>query len=575
MNQMNASVKDPAHHPLSLKIWRLTRPALASAHPLTADAGADANRPWASAIQELEELHPHLTGALTTGCATNAASTDTVTFSSSALTTFPLTEALEIPSTFGNLHLGETMAVTVCLGADPSLAAASRGDHHSGGAARLPSSSLQTENLLPSRTLITDIALKIELQTSTQRWLVHDTTTEPHKRLHPGENLQTTVRHELREVGMHVLICTVYYSVSEAPPNLPALPERTSSPAGSRLHSSSSPTLRRNSLTPRSSPRLPNATGVDLGTDPLSVHAATHTRQSIRRFFKFQVINPLVVKTKVHHTSLHDQILLETQVQNATESPMYIEQILFDPAAAFICQDLNYCPPPSTTDSSSAWPNTASTSHTEAQGPPIYGPHDYLGPHCVRQYLYALHPRSVQDHDVFYAANLGKIDLVWRGPFGAKGRLQTSTLTRKLPEEALRCIHSSSRSSTQSASHAPAPSPASATDWLILHALEPSPAHVIVEKPFYLTGQITNTGTELVQLQLTVSSTRRGSTLLVYGASTVYVGTVEPQATVPFQCQLIPLATGSQAFGGIQVRDLLSGTTREWEHITDVLVHAH
>ncbi|KAJ1978953.1 hypothetical protein H4R35_001698 [Dimargaris xerosporica] len=566
MSQMSASAKDPTHHPLSLKIWRLTRPILAPAHPLTANASADASRPWASAVQELEDLHPHLTGALTT---------DSVAFSPSALTPFPLTEALEIPSTFGNLHLGETMAVAVCLGADPSLATTGRGDHHSSGAARLTSPSLLAESPLPPRTIITDIALKIELQTSTQRWLVHDTTAEPHKRLHPDENLQTTVRHELREAGMHVLICNVYYSVSEVPPNLPVFPECAPSPASSRLHPSSSPTLRRNSLTPRSSPRLPTATGVDLGTDPLSVHAATHTRRSIRRFFKFQVVNPLVVKTKVHHTSLHNQILLETQVQNATESPLYIEQIHFDPAAMFSCQDLNHCSLPSPADASTNLPGAADKNQDDGRGPPIYGPHDYLGPHCMRQYLYALHPRSVIDHSIFYAANLGKIELVWRGPFGATGRLQTSTLTRKLPEEALRCLHATNHPATQYAPHTPAPSPASATDWLILHALESSPTHVIVEKPFYVTGQVTNTGSEAVQLQLTVLPNRRGSTLLVYGASTVDVGTVEPQATVTFQCQLIPLATGSQAFGGIQVMDLLSGTTREWEHITDVFVHAH
>jgi hypothetical protein len=65
-----------------------------------------------------------------------------------------------------------------------------------------------------------------------------------------------------------------------------------------------------------------------------------------RKFFKFQVLKPLDVKTKFHDVK-HGETLLEAQVQNITTTPMFIEAVMLDPSPAYIVADLNvFCGDP-------------------------------------------------------------------------------------------------------------------------------------------------------------------------------------------------------------------------------------
>jgi len=59
----------------------------------------------------------------------------------------------------------------------------------------------------------------------------------------------------------------------------------------------------------------------------------------MRKFFKFQVLKPLEVKTKFHTVS--DSVYLEAQVQNSTTSVMSMVSVSLEPSMYFDVTDLN------------------------------------------------------------------------------------------------------------------------------------------------------------------------------------------------------------------------------------------
>lgn len=88
-------------------------------------------------------------------------------------------ELLTLPSSFGSIQLGETF-----------------------------SSCLSVNN--EATTEIDSVALKVEMQTATSKLILADiggTDTS----LSPGDTLENVVHHEIKELGQHVLACTVSY----------------------------------------------------------------------------------------------------------------------------------------------------------------------------------------------------------------------------------------------------------------------------------------------------------------------------------------------------------------------------
>lgn len=53
------------------------------------------------------------------------------------------------------------------------------------------------------------ISLRVEIQTATNKLVLRD-IDDSHV-LHPGELLETMVTHEMKEIGQHVLCCSVSY----------------------------------------------------------------------------------------------------------------------------------------------------------------------------------------------------------------------------------------------------------------------------------------------------------------------------------------------------------------------------
>ncbi|KAJ2581726.1 hypothetical protein EV177_010396, partial [Coemansia sp. RSA 1804] len=180
---------------------------------------------------------------------------------------------------------------------------------------------------------------------------------ETPKILQAGQPLNLQVAHEIKELGVHMLGCTISYL------------------------------------------------------------SAQGEHRSLQKSFKFQVSNPLVVKTKINH--LDNDVLLEIQVHNATQSTMVLERLRFEAASPFEADDLN---------------------SVGANVPVWCGSVGFMQPGDVRQYLYRLQPQQPSDQPsieqeraIKYASALGKLDILWRSAFGSVGRLQTSQLLRKSP----------------------------------------------------------------------------------------------------------------------------------------------
>ncbi|CAG7834269.1 unnamed protein product [Allacma fusca] len=156
---------------------------------------------------------------------------------------------LRLPQGFGNMYLGETFSSYVCI---------------------------QNE----SPTVVTNVSCKVELQTNTQKFVLSDDRTM--SEIKTGSTLDIVMHHEVKEMGKHMLICTLTYTVPGA-----------------------------------------------ISAEPVT----------LERFFRFQVKKPLDVKTKLYNAE-NDEVFLEAQVQNITSSAICLERISLEPSSCFSCTPL-------------------------------------------------------------------------------------------------------------------------------------------------------------------------------------------------------------------------------------------
>ncbi|KAG8738589.1 hypothetical protein FRC10_006660 [Ceratobasidium sp. 414] len=310
-------------HLLALKVMRLSRPSLAAhPQPYFADSNALSAHAQASPLS-LERASP-LAGPPST------------------LRDLAISPVLLLPEAFGSISLGETFTSSLCVNNESAL------------------------EIIGSHLLV-------EIQTASNK-VVLGQIGGIDSRLQPNEMLQLVVNHEIKELGQHVLACTVSYHVP--------------------------PSLRNSSIPPE---------------DP-----ANPTLRTIRKFYKFMVSNPLTVRTKVHiprsPTALlspreRHKVFLEVHVQNLTAKPLYFERIQFE------CADgwrLDNSPP-------------------GADRLALLHPQD-LRQHM---YILLPTPEATPSFPIPYPPGtiiaLGRLDMSWRSSFGEPGRLLTSMLSRKIP----------------------------------------------------------------------------------------------------------------------------------------------
>lgn len=418
-------------HLLALKVMRLSRPSLGTQMPAYVDPQAN---PISAALtssnekKEQEKRHPQKET------------------SKIDIRNFGLGEALILPSAFGNIYLGETFSTYLCVNNE-------------------------------SKEIAHEVKMKAELQTSSQRFNLADTNDEPLAIMEPGQSNEFSISHEIKELGVHILVCSIQYTTVDG------------------------------------------------------------RARSFRKFYKFQVANPLAVKTKVNNM-IDGKVFLEAQVQNVSANAMMLERMKFEPAEHFLHEDLNYFK--AEDDKENALQSTFGS--------------QYLNQHDVRQYLYLLTPKNAEDDRIARTTNtLGKLDIVWRTTMGEMGRLQTSQLTRKVPILDDLQVQSFNVPSTQISE-----------DGQLVKGIR-------AEEPFSIGIRISNHSAQNMRVVLSAVKAKMGSVLLS-GVSTRQLGDLSPEQTIETKVEFFPLSPGLQKIGGLKLVDLISGYIKEVDHLCDVFV---
>jgi hypothetical protein len=170
-----------------------------------------------------------------------------------------VSDFLTLPPSFGNIYLGETFDCYLSIINDSSITAK-------------------------------DVALKAELQTQTQRFTLADSISLGEEKginridqvpLMPKQTLDFILHHEIKEIGIHILVCSVNYT--------------------------STATYQENE------------------------------RKFFRKFFKFQVSNPLAFNSKVftQKDGISKDILtsgivyVEIQLQNLASTTLVLDRLDF------------------------------------------------------------------------------------------------------------------------------------------------------------------------------------------------------------------------------------------------------
>ncbi|XP_063226118.1 trafficking protein particle complex subunit 13 [Bacillus rossius redtenbacheri] len=313
-----------------------------------------------------------------------------------------------------------------------------------------------------SNQVAKDVIVQADLQTSSQRIPLSSQHRDKNSELKPQETLDDVIHHEVKEVGTHILVCEVSY------------------------------------VTPMLS------------------------RQSFRKFFKFQVLKPLDVKTKFYNAE-SDEVYLEAQVQNITTGPICLEKVSLESSHLFKVTSLN------------------ATSADES----VFGHVNVVQPQASRQFLYCLAPQPSLTSDpklLSGATNVGKLDIVWRSNLGERGRLQTSQLQRMAPD------YGDIRLSIQTL-----------------------PNIVYLEEEFSFTCRIINTCERAMDLVLSLESI--ASTGLEWsGVSGRQLGRLESGTSLTLPLCLVPLTAGLHNISGIRITDVFLKRTYDYDDLAQVFV---
>ncbi|TPX59744.1 hypothetical protein SpCBS45565_g07661 [Spizellomyces sp. 'palustris'] len=461
-----------APHLLSLKVMRLSRPSFVQVNPIpfepapTLPGNAALTQAAENDITSLSEpVQPPIADLLNLN-------SPVLPLSNLNIRDFGLSDLLTVPSSFGNIYLGETFSSYLCV------------NNESGSA-------------------VQDVGIKAELQTGSQRFTLADTLGGATPRasvtsvassnsadtsfssslatrvpLLPTQQAEFVIHHEIKELGVHILVCSVHYSTSGG------------------------------------------------------------ERRFFRKFYKFQVLNPLAVKTKVN--SLQDgRVFLEAQVQNVANETMYLDKMRFEANELFQFHDLNTI----ITVSDSA----AGDGPRGIKARPVVGATEdgavYLSPQDTRQYLYMLQPRKPQDSVARTTPTLGKLDIMWRTHLGETGRLQTAQLSRKVPPIEPYNV-----------------------------AVIATPDRIHAERPFSVTCRIRNNlVSETLRLSIHGVKSKMSSVLLM-GPSERYFGNIGPLEHVDFELDFFPLLAGLHKISGFRLNEMVSGTSRDVDNLVDVHV---
>ncbi|XP_043919291.1 trafficking protein particle complex subunit 13 isoform X2 [Protopterus annectens] len=319
-----------------------------------------------------------------------------------------------------------------------------------------------------SSQVVKDIVVKADLQTSSQR-LNLSASNAAVSDLKPDCCIDDVIHHEVKEIGTHILVCAVSYTTQ------------------------------------------------------------TGEKMYFRKFFKFQVLKPLDVKTKFYNaesdlSSVTDEVFLEAQIQNITTSPMFMEKVSLEPSIMYSVTELNAV-------------------NKGDEGISTFGKMTYLQPMDTRQYLYSLKPKPefAEKAGVIKGVTvIGKLDIVWKTNLGERGRLQTSQLQRMAPGYGD-----------------------------VRLSLEAIPDTVNLEEPFDITCKITNCSERTMDLVLEMCNT---NSIHWCGVSGRQLGKLSPSSSLHLSLKLLTSVQGLQSVSGLRLTDTFLKRTYEYDDIAHVCV---
>uniref|UniRef100_A0A8C8S1Q1 Trafficking protein particle complex subunit 13 n=1 Tax=Pelusios castaneus TaxID=367368 RepID=A0A8C8S1Q1_9SAUR len=314
-----------------------------------------------------------------------------------------------------------------------------------------------------SNQVVKDILVKADLQTSSQR-LNLSASSAAVAELKSDCCIDDVIHHEVKEIGTHILVCAVSYTTQ------------------------------------------------------------TGEKMYFRKFFKFQVLKPLDVKTKFYNAET-DEVFLEAQIQNITTSPMFMEKVSLEPSIMYNVAELN-------------------TVNKGGESVSTFGSRTYLQPMDTRQYLYCLKPKQefAEKAGVIKGVTvIGKLDIVWKTNLGERGRLQTSQLQRMAPGYGD-----------------------------VRLSLETIPDTVNLEEPFDITCKITNCSSErTMDLVLEMCNT---NSIHWCGVSGRQLGKLHPSSSLHLALTLLSSVQGLQSVSGLRLTDTFLKRTYEYDDIAQVCV---
>nr|XP_048707860.1 trafficking protein particle complex subunit 13 isoform X4 [Caretta caretta] len=313
-----------------------------------------------------------------------------------------------------------------------------------------------------SNQVVKDILVKADLQTSSQR-LNLSASSAAVAELKSDCCIDDVIHHEVKEIGTHILVCAVSYTTQ------------------------------------------------------------TGEKMYFRKFFKFQVLKPLDVKTKFYNAET-DEVFLEAQIQNITTSPMFMEKVSLEPSIMYNVAELN-------------------TVNKAGESVSTFGSRTYLQPMDTRQYLYCLKPKQefAEKAGVIKGVTvIGKLDIVWKTNLGERGRLQTSQLQRMAPGYGD-----------------------------VRLSLETIPDTVNLEEPFDITCKITNCSERTMDLVLEMCNT---NSIHWCGVSGRQLGKLHPSSSLHLALTLLSSVQGLQSVSGLRLMDTFLKRTYEYDDIAQVCV---
>ncbi|XP_051134016.1 uncharacterized protein LOC127253447 [Andrographis paniculata] len=308
---------------------------------------------------------------------------------------------------------------------------------------------------------VRDVIIKAEIQTEKQRILLLDTSKSPVESIRAGGRYDFIVEHDVKELGPHTLVCTALYSDGDS------------------------------------------------------------ERKYLPQFFKFNVSNPLSVRTKVR--SVKGTTFLEACIENHTKASLFMDQVEFEPAQH--------------------WNATMLKSVDHSLQHNLSTRETFKEPVLIRSgggifnYLYQLKSASPDSTQLNVKGSnvLGKLQITWRTNLGEPGRLQTqhilgNPINRKEIE---------------------------------LQAVEMPPV-IVLEKPFLVSFNLINSTERVLgpfQVWLSQSESFDEKAVMVNGLQTKFLGEVQAFGSLKFQLNLIAIKHGIQKISGITVFDTIEKKT--------------